>query len=687
MTADDFFRYVEAYWAHAEQHGGSRPAPGVLQMLRATRDSHVGVGKRPGDISARTHRPYRSGYLSGQRLLWIRRPELTRLAKAIGKKEYARDFVDEDDPFIHRTTTFAISGDVASFCQRGVVLVGRSEARTGNDILWIGITTDRALAYLDLAERAARLRTPMSRYPARERLPWANHADVVGSIAVANAADVRQATRELFAMDLVTVNDHIDLLHEGGLEPQLLCHAPDGIHELKQAFEEHGELPVIVAGRDIFDELRTIAFTLAGTNSTLSGVPVVILDRERLADELSHRPWLWSKHFGNDNGIQIIAPGDDVRLRTVTLTGPFADVPPVSAALRSNLRSALNTSARIIGEPGSGKTTAIVSLLERNEQPVVWVSGGYRDDELLVSLVHDLNNVVVVLDDFGWQRDVPEHQSPLARITRLQRGGASIRMILSYWTSEAAEVEKQYAHTFYDAQLPEPINLDHPDRGFLASVARAATRSWHITADELAIERTIEFVKRGPDTPHALVTYLRSFAGSALRVPAAIEVFVRWQDRLTALARSSAIPDQRRLTLLNVLSMLRLFDFHGVPVRLVEECFAAIGGTEFATALAALQEEFWVVLRKNMVFADDAQLDLRYVGFLLFTGELRTVATVVVNRPELLSRARRRILLRALAAGKLAAGFTAIRLSDDTSALARSAWRAEFPDDVVPLDA
>jgi hypothetical protein len=482
MSAEEFFHYLEAHWAHAEQHG-SRPAPGVLQMLRAIRDSDLGVGKRPGDISARTHRAYRSGYLSEQRLLWIRRSELTWLAKAIGKSEYARDFVDKKGAFIDRTTKCAISHDVDS-PGRGVVLVGRSEARTRNDILWIGITTDRALASLDLAERAARLAMPIARYPARARLPWANHADLVRSIAVAHAADVRQTTRELFATDLTTVNEHIDLLHAGDPEAQLLWHAPDGISDLKQAFEEHGELPVVVAGRDTFDELRTIAVTLIGTDNTLSGVPIVILDRERLADELSHYPWLWSERFGKELGFHIIHGDDDDRLRDLLIGRSRVpelvadDLQHPAVQLRS-LRG-----ARLVGRDGSGRTTALYFIARgyKTGLTVVVLNPLSEQERRLVrDMVRDCAEEVegerstkVILDDVLAQEfSVAPYQTTLARLMSL-RDVADVTLLVSYRRRDRSRVLETYAAMFSDLGLSHEVDLDEPPVPFVRELVRRA---------------------------------------------------------------------------------------------------------------------------------------------------------------------------------------------------------------------
>lgn len=139
MTLDEFFDHVEAYWAQADEHEGFRPSIGVPQMLRAIRASQPNVGKRPEDNTA-ANRPYRSGYLPERRLLWIRRAELTRLAKTIDKQHYARDFVGKGNVFIGLTTKLAISGNLDELGTRDVVLVGKSdEGKTSKEILWIGI--------------------------------------------------------------------------------------------------------------------------------------------------------------------------------------------------------------------------------------------------------------------------------------------------------------------------------------------------------------------------------------------------------------------------------------------------------------------------------------------------------------------------------------------------------------------
>jgi hypothetical protein len=522
MTLDDFFDYVEAYWAQAEQHGGFRTATGVPTMLGAIRDSHPSVEKHPEDKNA-ANRPYKSGYLPERRLLWIRRAELTRLAKAIGMPDYARDFVNEKDVFIRLTTALAMNGDVDQLARRGAVLVGRSDARTSKDILWIGITPDRELARLSLSKRAAGLRSPISRYVARERLSWATNADVVGGIAHATSAATRQVTQELFGPNLTAVKENIDLLHDGSHDEQILWHAPGGADDLKSILKER-DLPVIVAGCETFDELRTMVTMMCSADASLAGTPFAILDRDRLADELSHLPWVWSKYFAPNMPFAIVEDGDEARMRKVlgiAQDAPLVAHPAVTRCLNERR-------VRFEGRMGSGKTCAVLQAFRDTPQHaiVLRASAEERHIELCDAILSEVlaDRALIIMDDLEQQAFDTAVRSPLGRlISRLHtRGNEANRIVVTYDSGARAKVEQHFGS--YLAEFTAAVALDNPRHAFIVDVLRATAAASGVEVDEYALQRTATILQRWENTPAAAARYVFAHdAGSHLRIPETIK--------------------------------------------------------------------------------------------------------------------------------------------------------------------
>lgn len=397
MTLDEFFDAVEAYWAQADEHEGFRTSPGVLMMLRAIRASQQNVDKRPEDKNA-TNRPYKSGYLPERRLLWIRRRELTRLAKTIGMPDYARDFVGEDDAFVRLTTAFAMSGNVDSPDQRGVVLVGKSDERkTSKEILWIGITNELDIARLTLEERAGRLRSPISRYPARERLGWVRHVDLDNAIPSFGRDVLHDVAAELLKAELTPVVNGVDLLpaQEDFEARPAIWYPPSGMDELAAVLGDDSRI-VYVVGTKSFDELRGIITDFLTAHPAAARNQFIVVDRERLADELSHAPWLWSKHAGATRGFVVCATsdlGDALGIR-------FFAVHPVADDYNFQTTPSLT---RVVGRFGAGRSAVLTQICHGFSDTVAIVlRSTVQEHEVAAveSMLHSLpTDVFVVLDD------------------------------------------------------------------------------------------------------------------------------------------------------------------------------------------------------------------------------------------------------------------------------------------------
>src|SRR5258708_23689368 len=103
-----------------------------------------------------------------------------------------------------------------------------------------------------------------------------------------------------------------------------------------------------------------------------------VVDPRALLTLTADRPWVWSKHFGPTAPVKVIAPRDEEHREDVFLAG----VPPEERELvRTNIHPSVialdravpigwGCTFRIVGGPGSGKTTAREQLRRRRAHGV-----------------------------------------------------------------------------------------------------------------------------------------------------------------------------------------------------------------------------------------------------------------------------------------------------------------------------
>lgn len=145
---------------------------------------------KPRSLLPNSIKVYQGAYLSAQRLLWVRRGYLTKLAKGT----YAKTFVKEERPFISRTTQFVTSGayeelrmsgftaireqypDVA-LADCGPVLVGKSDWSLQEALLWIGIAPSPRIAWLSITDRAFAMRARVTAAPEVPSAIWTSLVD------------------------------------------------------------------------------------------------------------------------------------------------------------------------------------------------------------------------------------------------------------------------------------------------------------------------------------------------------------------------------------------------------------------------------------------------------------------------------------------------------------------------------
>lgn len=492
MTLDEFFAAVEAYWTQADEQEGFRPSPGVLMMLRAIRASQPSVETRPEDKNA-ANRPYKSGYLPERRLLWIRRAELTRLAKTIGMPDYARDFVNEKDVFIRLTTAFAMSGNIDSPDQRGVVLVGKSdEGKTSKEILWIGITNELDIARLTLEERASRLRSPISRYPARERLGWVRHVDLDNTIPSLGRDALRDVAASVLNAELTPVAGSVDLLSgDNSNDQRVIWYPTSDTDDLRKVLEDKPSV-IYVVGPQSFDELCGVITEFLTAHPTVAGNQFVVVDRERLADGLSHQPWLWSTQTGSTRTVEVCKEIDNVK----RLLGcePITEHPVVRRYEFPRSPSL----TRVIGRFGSGRTTVLVQLADRLRGHVVLVlKGTLASDDLVIaeSLLQALEtDVAVLVDDADLYHD--ELGPQLARLARAARVSRYARRFLVAGSSLSRKSIGQSCEAARRLLNDDLFTINSVSEDAFTAVSIAVQSAAHLNDETVDVLRLFETTPR-----------------------------------------------------------------------------------------------------------------------------------------------------------------------------------------------
>lgn len=277
--------------------------------------------------------------------------------------------------------------------------------------------------------------------------------------------------------------------------------------------------------------------------------------------------------FGAGADIRFTLPGqlepetqkhviDDRTLRAALHISSSLKVVPYPALKRQ----ASSVHLRLVGVPGSGKTTALYSML---------TAGTTHRLALSPQNVYQLSTtaapLLVGIDDVH-KRDPSFIRNVLDTISLRMQGGDQIRLIVSYPRQEEDAVRAMHPGLF-DTSFGA-IDLDGRTHGFQRDVTRALCEELHVTMSDERLSDFLMLIDHFDDTPGGIKELLSNYAG------------MEWPGGLTYNSGPRHVPwenkfrlsSERDKTILRLIAALRTLYRRVVSYQILRELFTAYCG-------------------------------------------------------------------------------------------------------------
>jgi hypothetical protein len=453
---------------------------------------------------------------------------------------------------------------VSDISREGAVVVGIREA-----VIWIGVTDNWDLVCEPSSEaRALRIQEVVTRIAISGKYCWTAALAIDGEnydhfvlhardliTAVAIESPSRLIRRNDLAIDSIAtwpdeprlrnvpvwylrVTEHSERTAEG-----LRRRIADLRNALSDRRIDTDTLLVVTNARftEIERALRILAHTI--------GVRVVVCDGDACRAAAAQYPWVWSAHHP-DEAFTVRRVSDESALQEALLPARCRAIPIVDHIAR--YIPDVNGHTRIVGQPGSGKTTTLYHILRHHFPDALLVAlrpqASREDMSTIQGLVRDAPNlgfehVVVAIDDLH-----VHHPDVLRNLTGIDE--PNVTVLVTYWRTKEVDVMNQFGARI--SAWPG-IDLDTPDPIFIRELVTHCATYLELPAP---IDTLTAALTSNASTPREIIGTLLSDPQNVLAGINEEPRFDRtafWTERYEALASERAHAERHVLAALTFL--------------------------------------------------------------------------------------------------------------------------------------
>lgn len=350
--------------------------------------------------------------------------------------------------------------------------------------------------------------------------------------------------------------------------------------------------------------------------------------RSALEQRFREHPHLLWKYFKWSPLLESFHSSDVAGLKEALLPDELAQLVPMERLRHPALKdfpTGRRALVRVVGKPGSGKSTALWQLLANQPDSEIILVRSLDSQQTWAHLEELLfqgdSKFTLVVDDMQELLAAQQGIGILPAICELSRRSKCVTNILvAYRSTSRRQVEQFVSPRQWSTWGFEEISLDGPKREFIRDLVVLACDTLEIRIERNLCERFVDAIADWENTPACALSALLPYRGTQL----ASGVFpVQLRDRISAWnAAFAALVRAGRnseVQLLRSVSALRECGLRKVPVRAVEEVFEKVSGAqfgEFEQALTNLQEEGWLRALEGFVSAHDVQIAAEVVGLI-----------------------------------------------------------------------
>ncbi len=284
----------------------------------------------------------------------------------------------------------------------------------------------------------------------------------------------------------------------------------------------------------------------------------------------------------------------------------------------------------ILGTPGSGKTTALLKILERAKSGTIAViHRSFSADDILglLNAISIGESIILVWDDLHW---VGEPSLVPTTICKILEVTSNPTLILAARSNEFESLRRKVSEHFWSMfEKHQLVDLDTDQTRRLVDICK---QEFDVTMDEELEKQLISVVKEADPTPLYIVSAILALKGKSLEATDIHRIPASARDIWAGLF-SSLDSDNK-----NVLRSLKLLDEAQLPplhwlASAIYECVFRGDETKFQSALDQLSSMGWVRSLGSRIQCHDLQLEAVQIDDLSYDN-LRFLSSSLNLTPE-----------------------------------------------------